>query len=351
MAELDIKYENRSGCSLKNAFSFFFMLVLMLGINPVTCAQERSLNDYLDAAKANSPALLEYENNARIADLENEKVIADYRYPELHTDVNWMEAPVIDGVGYDESITNGAWYSALAGVSMPLFTKALSKPRLEKNRLEAGKSQWQGKMGWEELKLQITDQYAQCYADQLKMDNVKAQLTVITDQHRISTKLAQQGIVKASDVLQLGIEMSSQKVRLREQHSTFRNHLNKLNNSCGITDTTLYRFAPPDLVLSGSITDSSSFLRQFYYDSLSILNQQDLFNMKYKPKVSAFADAGLNAVDLKAPQNSLGFSFGLKLSMNLWDHNQHKITAKQTEIRLNTTTAYRTYFEKSAHNN
>lgn len=345
MDEVNKKYKHPSCCSLKNACSFFFMLVLIYGINTVACAQEISLSDYLDAAKAKNPSLQEYRNNAQVADLENEKVIANYRYPELHSDINWMEAPVIDGVGYDEAITNGAWYSALAGVSMPLFTKALSQPELEKNNLQAGKSRWQGKMGWKELSMQITDLYAQCFADQQNLDNMKDQLKVITDQHRLSKKLAEQGIMRASDVLQLGIEVSAQKVKVKDQRTNLRNDLNKLNTTCGISDTALYRLTDPGLSLSASVADSSLFLKQFHYDSLSILNQQDLFNLKYKPKLSAFADAGLNASKLTAPQNNLGFSFGLNLNVKLWDHGQRKINEKQSQIRMNTVSSYKSYFQ------
>ncbi|MCB2221647.1 MAG: TolC family protein [Bacteroidetes bacterium] len=344
MSKIDKIYEELTRSNFKGCLRIIGIVLLM--INQLEAqAQNKDVRYFLENAKSNSPVLREYQNNASVADLENEKVISDYRYPAVHADVNWMEAPVIKGVGYDEAITNGAWYSALAGVSMSLFTKALSQPELEKNNLQAGKSKWLGKMGWKELSMQITDLYAQCFADQQNLDNLKDQMNVITDQHRLARKLAEQGIVRASDVLQLGIEVSAQKVRVKDQRTTLRNNLNKLNTACGISDTTLYRLADPALVLSVAVSDSSLFLKQFYYDSLSILNQQDLFNLKYIPKLSAFADAGLNASKLTAPQNNLGFSFGLNLNVKLWDHGQRKINEKQSQIRMNTVSSYKSYFQ------
>ena len=167
---------------IKTLITLFLVSSVQLNLR----SQEQTLQHYLSAGMENSPVLKEYENNANLAGLENEKVISDFHYPTVQADVNWMEAPVINGVGYDQAITNGAWYSALAGVSMPLFTKALSLPELEKNSLLAGKSQWQSKMGWKEISLQITDLYAQCYADQQNLENAKDQLDVITNQHKLS---------------------------------------------------------------------------------------------------------------------------------------------------------------------
>ncbi len=319
-------------------------ILLLLLFSTTLHAQSRSLQDYLQAGKQNSPLLQDYENASSIAHLENQKVKADYKYPAIQASANIMEAPVINGVGYDEAITNGSWYAAQAGVSIPLFSKPFETAELTKNSLDAEKAVWQGKMSWNEVKRQIADGYAQCYADQRMLENARDLLEIITAQHHLSRELAQKGIMKGSDVLLIELEVSNQKIKVKDQLAGLQHDLHMLNALCGISDTSLVQLEKPYFLLSTEKADSSRFLQQFLFDSLMALNQQEQFNLKYKPKISAYADAGLNAVYLSSPQDNLGFSVGLSMNFTLFDHGQRKITEQQTEIRLNTANRYKQYF-------
>jgi outer membrane protein TolC len=324
--------------------AFLTTILLLLLFSTTLHAQSRSLQDYLQAGKQNSPLLQDYENASSIAHLENQKVKANYKYPAIQASANIMEAPVINGVGYDEAITNGSWYAAQAGVSIPLFSKPFETAELNKNSLDAEKAVWQGKMSWNEVKRQIADGYAQCYADQRMLENARDLLEIITAQHHLSRELAQKGIMKGSDVLLIELEVSNQKIKVKDQLAGLQHDLHMLNALCGISDTSLVQLEKPYFLLSAEKADSSRFLQQFLFDSLMALNQQEQFNLKYKPKISAYADAGLNAVYLSSPQDNLGFSVGLSMNFTLFDHGQRKITEQQTEIRLNTANRYKQYF-------
>ena len=324
--------------------AFLIIIFSLLLFHTTIHAQSRSLQDYIQAGKQNSPLLQDYENTASIAQLENQKVKADYKYPVVQASANIMDAPIINGVGYDEAITNGSWYAAQAGVSIPLFSKPFETAELNKNSLDAQKAVWQGKMSWNEVKRQIADGYAQCYADQRLLENARDLLEIITAQHHLSQELAQKGIMKGSDVLLIELEVSNQKIKVKDQLAGLQHDLHMLNALCGISDTSLVKLAPPDFILSMEKVDSSRFLKQYILDSLMALNQQEQFNLKYKPKVSAYADAGLNAVYLTSPQDNLGFSVGLSMNFTLFDHGQRKITEQQTKIKLNTASRYKKYF-------
>lgn len=319
-------------------------ILSLLLLPAILHAQTRSLPDYLQAGKQNSPLLQDYENTASLAQLENQKVKADYEYPAVQASANIMEAPVINGVGYDKAITNGSWYAAQIGISIPLFSKPFETASLSKNSLDAEKAVWQGKMSWNEVKRQIADGYATCYGDQLMLESAQDLLDIITTQHHLSQELAKKGIMKGSDVLLLELEVSNQKIKVHDQLGGLQHDLHALNALCGISDTSLVQLEKPDINLSGKKVDTSRFEQQFLIDSLMALNQQQQFNLKYRPKLSAYADAGLNAVYLTSPQDNLGFSVGLSMNFTFFDHGQRKITEQQTKIRLNTVNRYKLYF-------
>ncbi|HQU59678.1 MAG TPA: TolC family protein, partial [Saprospiraceae bacterium] len=104
--------------------SFIRFLILPILLMVLSChAQAQSLEAYLAAAQANNPALLENERLSAIAGLEVDMAKAAYQMPEISTTGNFLYAPVIRGVGYDNSITNGALYSAQLNLNQPLFTR------------------------------------------------------------------------------------------------------------------------------------------------------------------------------------------------------------------------------------
>lgn len=312
-------------------------------------AQTHSLNDYLEAGEANSPLLQDYQNQAAIASLENKKVRANYRLPSVHSNINWMEAPVIKGVGYDEAISNGSLYSALAGVDVPLFMNAFMKSETEQNNLQANRAQWQQQTSSRDLKKQITDNYAACYADQQLYENGKQQLDLVLQQYKLSQKLAKEGLYKASDILLLKIEVANQQVQVQNFYAQLKNDLNNLNTLCAITDTTVYPLADPGLTYVDTAVAHSGYLQQFTLDSLNAKNYQRLFELKYKPQLSAFADAGLNTSTLNQAYNYLGFSFGLNFSVTLFDGKQRKVNSQQTDLKLKTVAAYHDYFIDQRH--
>jgi len=77
------------------------------------------------------------------------------------------------------------------------------------------------------------------------------------------------------------------------------------------------------------------FLISYKLDSLNIIAEQSINELKYKPQVNLFADAGLNAVYLPS-FNRLGFSTGIAFSWNIFDGNQREIQREKSTIDLQT---------------
>ena len=76
------------------------------------------------------------------------------------------------------------------------------------------------------------------------------------------------------------------------------------------------------------------FMTSFMLDSLNILSSLSIEELKYKPDVGVFADAGLNAVYLPS-FNRIGFSTGITFKMNLFDGKQKEIMRKRATVNLN----------------
>ena len=71
---------------------------------------------------------------------------------------------------------------------------------------------------------------------------------------------------------------------------------------------------------------------------------QRVFENRYQPLVSAFANGGLNAVVLSEIPRRFGASAGLSLSMYLFDGHQRQLSRDRTRALLETTRAYQRNF-------
>ena len=75
-----------------------------------------------------------------------------------------------------------------------------------------------------------------------------------------------------------------------------------------------------------------SYYRQFVLDSLKIRNSKELVDLDYKPKISAYADAGYLSSLAYKPGHNFGASAGFTLSIQIYDGGQKQIQHKQLAI-------------------
>lgn len=332
-------------------YIFAIVVVLNFCSGNADAQNVQSLDQYLEEASANSPLLKDYQNQASIAQMENKKVKANYRIPGLYTTANWMESPLINKVGYDEAITNGGLYSAVIGAQLPLLTGNFVNTEQQQNNLQQQYAFWNQRTSWRDLKMQITEGYLLCLTDQDNIQNISEQKHLLERQIKIAATLAQTGDLKGTDVLLLQIEIQKLTTMAANWQSQLLSDQAALNKLCGIVDTSAVQFALPPLSITDSVIVSSQYQLQFALDSMNARNQMDLFNLKYKPHLSAYADAGLNATSPSNLQNYFGFSIGLNFSMNLFDGNQKQVVRDQTDLKLNTISSYQKQFKNQRQQN
>lgn len=256
-----------------------------------------------------------------------------------------MEAPVINGYGYDEAVSNGSLYQAIAGVRMPLFRSGQLHAEQNQYIYQGNQVQWLQKRTWHDIERDVTDQYVQSFADQQTWRNAQEQLELLQGQAEIAEKLANGGLMKGSDVMLLRIEARSQQISAEKLRSQFLNGLLVLDSLCGLTDTALVHLTDPNLRLQSSATDSSRFLQKFAIDSMVAQNELAVYNLKYKPQLSGFADAGLESSTITGIEQHVGFSFGLDFTFNLYDGHQRKIMEKITDLKLQTIQRYKNHVQ------
>lgn len=305
--------------------------------------QQKDIAYYIDALRANHPVIREFENEAKLSELDNKKLKAEYRLPSVNVTADLMKAPVIKGTGYDEAITNGALYSTMVNAEQPILNSSL-KSETEKNNLRAAKSHYQGQFSLREMEKQVTDQYIQCYTCQEHLASAKRLRELLLEQYNTGTALAKGGIIKASDIILIEIELLNEDVHISEMQSQFSNDLNTLNGLCGLSDTMAVILDTIHIQLIQSDTSGGSFLYQFALDSMIAENSLKISAQKYKPQLSAFINAGLNAIDPENIHSSWGFSAGIDFKMNLFDGHQQKINRQQTLIQLETVDNFKRYF-------
>jgi hypothetical protein len=121
----------------------------------------------------------------------------------------------------------------------------------------------------------------------------------------------------------------------RTNMADYRTSLYDLNQVCGISDTTVVELADLHLTLTSESTGRSNFLTSYHLDSLSIMVDLTISELKYKPQLDLFADAGLNASYLPYLKRT-GLSTGFTFTWNIFDGNQRKIQREKSAIDLQT---------------
>ena len=327
------------------------LLILAFLLNHVQ-AQERNLDFYFDKAKVFSPLINQAQNDTKIVGLDLEQIRSILTKPEINVDASVLFAPIIshdnnrnrfepvsNGAtnysGYDMAITNGGQYQSVVSLKQPLFKGSSFKTYSNKTSIVRQINEHRIALTTHELEQVISHQYILCLKAKRSAYISLELLKELEGQLLIMQKLVENGIYKQADLMLMQIEYENYKLNYETAQSDFRNNLYDLNLLSGITDTATVDLQEIDFQLKNTNIVSSKFLTSFYLDSLNINAERSIGDLKYKPQVNFFANAGLNAVYLPTI-NRLGFSTGLTFSWNIFDGQQHKLQKQKSEINLQT---------------
>jgi outer membrane protein TolC len=323
------------------------ILYLFLLIPLTSSSQKPDLNYFLEKAKSNSPLINRSRNENLIADLDMKQIHSILSKPEINIESSILFAPIIsrdkfqfvsEGAdrynGYDLAITEGGQYQAVVAVKQPLFTSSKYQAYSEKNNITHRINDNNIVLTIHEAEQLVTYQYLLCLKSDLEVDNSLVILKEIEEQISILKKLVESAVNRQTDLLLMQIEYKNIEVELTSYKTEYKNNLYDLYLLCGLRDTVVTEIEGIDLQLKSENPSGSRFLNSYTLDSINIMSSLSIEELKYRPEVDIFADAGLNAVYLPSV-NRLGFSTGLNFKMNLFDGKQKEIMRNRAVVNLN----------------
>jgi outer membrane protein TolC len=307
-------------------------------------AQTKNLDDFIAVGLANSPILKDYKNQVLAYKLDSQLIRATLR-PQIYANGQAAYYPVINGYGYDNAITNGGNYSALLGASQNIFTRNLSGPQYRNIQIQTLGSVNTTKISGHDLNRNITTQYLTAYTDYSLLEFTKLTYKLLNDELQVLKKLVESGIYKQVSYFSFRIEVQSLALALKQNELQYRRDVSDLKALCGMNDTILYKLEKPDITINDlKDIEASPQFYQFRIDSLRILNSKEIINIRYRPKLGWFADAGLMTSNPAMINKNFGTSFGLNFSVPIYDGHQKKLEYQKISLAENTRSNYSSFY-------
>ena len=324
----------------KISLPFLFSLLLFsAGIS-----QNCTLDGYLNLGIANNPVLKDLSNQIRSNQYDSLIARATF-LPQVNFNGSMMYAPVINGWGYSEVITNGQNLVGTVNVSQQLFNQKTREANYEKYALEAGNLDNARKISLQELKKAITAQYLTAIA---ALEDKKYQqeiLATLRNESRVLKAWTEKGIYRQTDYLSLQVEIMNLERNIGDLDLQYRKEYWNLKLICGIPDTAFCDLQLP--TISDTLTpktEHSIYFRKFMIDSLQISNEKRLTDRRYQPAFSWFADGGLVNNEPRYLYQNFGLSVGMSMTLPVFDGNQRKINYDKIRMREETRKNYQENF-------
>jgi len=322
--------------------SFIFLIVFP---GPILCtAQTKTLSYFVDSSIKNNPQLYEYRNLILSNSIDSQLIVAANRF-QVTGSGNAFYAPVINGYGYDVTITNGQQLLALVTLNKQVYNKRNLSLQFKNLQLQRDSLQVTSSITTKDIKKSVITQYITAYGDQLQIDFNNEVITLLGNEESILKKLTEKNVYRQADYLSFLVTLQQQELTRNQLSVQYKNDYATLNYLAGITDTTTTALAEPDItVVKDLIYDSLPFFLKYKIDSLQLVNQRAIIDVGYRPKVSLFADAGYESSFMVAPYKNFGTNVGINLTIPIYDGHQKRLQYTKLNILERTRQRQKDYF-------
>ncbi|SDW91670.1 Outer membrane protein TolC [Hydrobacter penzbergensis] len=308
-------------------------------------AQSKDLDYYIGSGIQKSPLLNDLRNQSRSTAIDSMRINAGYK-PQVMGVSNNSYAPSINGWGYDNAITNGGTFSQLITVNKRLVGKENLQNQYEAIRLAKESLAISGKVTEQDIRKAITSQYIVAYGIYLQYSFNKEVLELLGSEEAILKKLTERNIYRQTDYLSFLVTMQQQQLQLNQLKVQFQNEFASLNYLSGLQDTGFVAVPAPNISLAPPPEiEQTVFYQQFRLDSLKLKNSDAQINFSYKPKLSLYADAGHSSTFAVNPYKNFGTSFGINLSVPIYDGKQKKMQHDKIAIAQQTRQQYQQFYK------
>ncbi|HVU55529.1 MAG TPA: TolC family protein [Puia sp.] len=319
-------------------------LWMLLAFTETARCQSNTLDFYVGQALHNSPLLKDYQNQVLSGELDSAIVRAGYMPQVTGTSINTY-APIVNGYGYDNAISNGGNFSTLVGVNKTLIGKKHLDAQYETIRLQSQGITNTAKITEQDLKKSITAQYITTYGDQQQLKFNQDISRLLRKEDSLLKDLTERNVYRQADYLAFLVTVKQQALQMRQLEIQFQNDLNTLNYLCGIVDTMAVSLQDPGLSLAAlPDADHSAFFRQYHLDSLKLINDRSLIDFSYRPKANIYADGGYSSTLAYQAYKNFGVSFGITVTLPIYDGHQRKMQYSKLDLAERTRAGYKDFF-------
>lgn len=323
------------------------MVFILSGFAISAYSQSRDLDFYLKQAVQNSPLLNDYRNQVK-SSFADSLLIRAAKKPLVEAKSQLLYSPFYHNFGYDEVVTDGGNYTAVMGISQPVFNKREINNKFEAVDLQKRAINNSTQISINELNKIITDQYLASFSGYTDFLFNKNFLELLVKENEIVKQFVKGGIAKQTDYLSLLVETQAQEILVNQLKSQYRKDLMLLGQLCGLNDSVWYDLTDPKIEIRGTanIGKSPSWLK-YKIDSIRIENEKMAIDIHYRPKVNWFADAGFLTSNPWNFYKHFGYSAGLSLNIPVYDGKQRGIEKQKLELNENSRLAYQnTYYKQ-----
>ncbi|WP_052496384.1 TolC family protein [Pedobacter lusitanus] len=324
-----------------------YILILVItgfGLCPVRAQQpERNLGYFYDEAVKRSPLLKDYQNQLQSNKIDSMRVKAGY-LPQVTGVANGLYAPVINGYGFDEVLTNGKALEAVLNVNYSLASKKNINNQLESIHLQSDSIRFATGLSVLDLQKTVTDQYITAFASQQQAVFNYEVYELLRKEETVLKKLTRANVYKQVDYLAFLVTFQQQQLQWKQAELQLKNDYAALNYLTGIADTTRHQLAEPAIEPAFLSSESGFFDQKFGIDSLKLINQKKAVDFNYKPKASVYANGGYNSSFAFQPYRNFGTSAGFTVSVPIFDGHQRKMQYNKLSIAQKTVNAYKEFF-------
>jgi len=308
--------------------------------------QQKDLNYYINYAIQSSPLLKDFNNQISSTRIDSQLTRTKY-VPQVNAVTNNVVAPVINGYGYDQNISNTGAYSALVSANKTFVGKKNLNAQLKTSGLQIDSLSNTATISEQDLKKTVIAQFITAYGDQQQLLNYTRINDILSQEEIILKKLTTNNIYRQTDYLTFLVTYKQQQLLLRQLQIQYQTDFANLNYLCGILDTAANAttLADPDLQLLPLPDPSlSAFFDRYLIDSMLLQNNIALTNLAYRPRLSVFGDAGYVSSFLLDGYKNFGFSAGFNITVPIFDGHRRKLNITKTNLLENTRLNYKDFF-------
>lgn len=330
-----------------NKFCCFILALSFLMIHEHSSSgQGNNLEFFISQGIIHSPVLKDLANQAGSNSFDSLLIKAGQK-PQVSFNGLLYYAPVINGIGYSDVITNISNITSVVYASQHIFNQKTIEAQYSKFGIQNQAIRISSKITENALKKAIILQYLSACSVSNEISVNKELLASAEDEQLILKQLVVKGLYKQVDYNLFMLEYKAQELLLKDLHIQYRKEISSLNILCGLPDEFYEHIELPDILLNPAIDkDSSPLFKRYIVDSLKIQNAKLLIDRYYKPSVNWFSDAGLLNNLPRDISRNFGFSVGLSLTFPIYDGQQRTLNYNKLKLAEDTRTNYAYYFNQ-----